>query len=345
MANIQEVARAAGVSTASISRYLAGQKVRSAGAIENAIRELGYSPSVVARSLKSGRHGAIGVIVPDITNPFFAALVKGIDQEARVAGYQVILGNSDEDATQEEALLAALTRRTDGIIMAPLIESDRSLVGLENSRTPVVLVDRDVTMGSRFDRVLVDNLAGSRQAVEHLVGLGHIAIAAISGPLGSTPGRARHEGFLAAMAEYGIPVRDDLIKISDFREEGGYESMSALWRGPSRPTAVFVANNLMTIGALSALHGRSVMVPRDISIVGFDDLSFAPLLNPPLTVIRRPDVEQGATSARLLLERLDREVDEGGEGESRRITLPVELVVRGSTAPPAHTRKGNGHEL
>lgn len=339
MANIQEVARAAGVSTASISRFLAGQTVRSADAIAQAIHDLDYSPSAVARSLKSGRHRAIGVIVPDITNPFFAALVKGIDQEARVAGLQVILGNSDEDAQQEEALLAALTQRTDGIIMAPLIESDLSLVGLEATKTPVVLVDRDITMTTRFDRVLVDNLSGSTQAVDHLTSLGHTAIAVISGPLGSTPGRARHEGFLSAMAKHGIPVREDFIRVSDFREEGGYRSMTEIWALMQRPTAVFIANNLMTIGALNALHDQSVRVPADISVIGFDDLSFAALLNPPLTVIRRPDKEQGIVAARLLLSQLQGE----SSGTSQRVTLPVELSIRESTGIPRSSDSGGHH--
>jgi LacI family transcriptional regulator len=278
------------------------------------------------------------VIVPDITNPFFSALVKGINQEARAAGYQVILGNSDEDAPQEEALLSALTPRTDGIIIAPLVEGDLSLVGLEESLTPVVLVDRDITFATRFDRVLVDNLSGARQAVEHLAAMGHRAIAHIGGPLGSTPGRARHEGFVASMEELGLPVRQDLIRTSDFREEGGRESMIDLWNQPNRPTAVFVANNLMTIGAPNALHDLGVRVPDDISIVGFDDLALAGLLNPPLTVIRRPDIEQGAASARLLLARLEQE-PESAESltRSHRITLPVQLVVRGSTAAPAST--------
>lgn len=340
MTNIQEVARVAGVSTATVSRFLSGQTVRSGEAIQNAVRTLGYSPSVVARSLKSGRHGAIGVIVPDITNPFFAALVKGINHEVRASGYQVILGNSDEDAPQEEALLAALTQRTDGIIIAPLVEGDLSLVRLEKSRTPVVLVDRDITFATRFDRVLVDNLSGSRQAVEHLAALGHRAIAHIGGPLGSTPGRARHEGFVAAMERLGLPVRQDLIRISDFREEGGRDSMRDLWNQPDRPTAVFIANNLMTIGALNALHVLGARIPHDISVVGFDDVALAELLDPPLTVIRRPDIEQGAASARLLLSRLEQDFEHDASlSQSHRITLPVQLVVRGSTSAPAHRER------
>lgn len=340
MANIQEVAQAAGVSTASVSRYLAGASVRSGAAIARAIDELGYLPSVVARSLRSGRHGSIGVIVPDFTNPFFSALVKGIEQETRVAGYQVLLGNSDEDAHQEDALLAALSQRVDGLIMAPLVEEGRSVLGLAQITMPVVLVDRDVHSSSNFDRVLVDNLSGARQAVEHLVSLGHTRIAFIGGPLHSTPGRARHEGFVSAMTEQGLVIDEGLVRASDFRENGGYSTMRDIWSSGNRPTAVFVANNLMTIGALNALNDLRVSVPNDVSIVGFDDLSFAALLNPPLTVIRRPDIEQGSTAAQLLLARISgRE-----EAEPQSVTLPVELVVRGSTAQVDRSDRSVAHE-
>ena len=328
MANIQEVAQSAGVSTASVSRYLSGAPVRSRVAIARAIEELGYSPSVVARSLKSGRHGSIGVIVPDFANPFFSALVKGIEQETRASDYQVLLGNSDEDPHQEDALLAALSQRTDGIIMAPLVDEGRSVLGLSSINIPVVLVDRDVHTSHRFDRVLVDNLSGAQKDVDHLVSLGHTRLGFISGPLQSTPGRARHEGFLSAMAGHNLAVADNLVRISDFRENGGYQSMMDIWAMPDRPSAVFIANNLMTIGALNALSGLKVRVPRDVSVVGFDDLSFAPLLNPPLTAIRRPDIEQGASAARLLLRR----ILDGDESAPQSVTLPVELVVRGSTS-------------
>ena len=329
MANIQEVANAAGVSTASVSRYLSGNHVRSHAAIARAIDDLGYTPSVVARSLKSGRHGSIGVIVPDVTNPFFSSLVKGIEREARISDYQVLLGNSDENSPQQDALLGALSQRTDGIIMVPIVEEGRSVLSLSRIGIPVVLVDRDVHSPGDFDRVLVDNLSGARQAIEHLVALGHTRIAFISGPLHSTPGRARHEGFMAAMAAHGVPVAEELVCYSDFRESGGYQSMNDVWSAPQRPTAVFIANNLMTIGALNALHDLQVDVPGDISVIGFDDLSFAALLNPPLTAIRHPDVEQGATAARLLLARVLR----SGDAKPRSVTFPVELVVRGSTAP------------
>jgi LacI family transcriptional regulator len=336
MVNIQDVAKAAGVSTASVTRYLAGQTIRSEDAVREAIATLGYRPSPVARSLKSGRHHSIGVIVPDVANPFFSALVKGIEREVRPHGLQVILGNSDEDAEREQSLVRELSQRTDGIIMAPLSESDTTPLALVEARLPIVFVDREIPSGPGVDRVLVENASGVRQAVEHLVSLGHRRIATISGRLDSTPGRERHEAFRQALESHDLPVLDELVRHGDFREASGRTEMVALWSLPEPPTAVFVANNLMTTGALIALRELGVSVPGQLSLIGFDDLPLAALLDPPLTVVVRPDVEQGIAAARLLVERLAA----GDSTPATRLTLPVELLVRGSTAAPS-TSKGS----
>ena len=329
MANIQDVADAAGVSTASVSRFLAGQRVRTAAAIQAAIDALDYSPSSIARSLKTGRHNAIGVVVPDITNPFFAGLVRGIEDQARANGFDVILGNSDESPTQEEALVQALIKRVDGLIVAPIIEEDQSILALSKTSVPVVLVDRSVT-STNYDSVLVDNIGGITMAVDHLVALGHSKIAFISGPLTSTPGRARHTGYVVATASHNLDHRAEFVIEGDFREESGDTAMRLLWNLADRPTAVIVANNLMTIGALKALRELGVTVPTEMSIIGFDDLSFAELLQPPLTVIARGDNDQGSRAATLLLERIHGTRTRTGEAT----TLPVELIVRSSTAAP-----------
>ena len=332
MANIQDVADAAGVSTASVSRFLAGQKVRTEDAIRTAIKALDYTPSIIARSLKTGRHNAIGVVVPDITNPFFAGLVRGIEDQARINGYDVILGNSDESPTQEEALVQALIKRVDGLIVAPIIEEDQSILSLSKTSVPVVLVDRSVT-STNYDSVLVDNIGGITLAVDHLVALGHTQIAFISGPFTSTPGRARHTGYVIATAARNLDHHPEFVIEGDFREESGDAAMRQLWNLPTRPTAVVVANNLMTIGALKALRELDVAVPAQMSIVGFDDLSFAELLQPPLTVIARGDNDQGSRAATLLFGRIQGTRTRAGEVT----TLPVQLIVRQSTAAPLAT--------
>lgn len=329
MANIQDVASAAGVSTASVTRFLAGQPVRAAESIRKAIADLDYAPSAVARSLKTGRHGSIGVVVPDITNPFFARVVRGIEAEARTRGYEVILANSDESAEQEDSLVHALMQRIDGLIIAPIMEEDRSILRLSQTSVPVVLVDRDVTTAD-FDRVLVDNVSGIAQAIDHLVALGHTDIAFISGPLSSTPGRARHASYLQSIDEHGLEYRPEYVVLSDFRESGGYDSMRELWTLENRPTAVVISNNLMTVGALNALNELAVQIPDAISVIGFDDLSFANLLTPPLTVISRDDKDQGTQAAMLLFDRISGQRTSVGQIT----TLPVTLLVRQSTSTP-----------
>lgn len=330
MTTIHDVARNAGVSAASVSRYLAGSRVLASDAISLAIDELGYSPNLSARSLRSGRHKSIGLVIPDVMNPFFAALVKGIEQETRGAAYQVLLGNSDEDPGQEETVVEMLLQRVDGMIVIPIAVGSSVADALSAASVPVLLVDRQFPNRQDFDSVLVDNESGARQAIDHLARLGHQRIACISGPLGSTPGRGRYDGFIAGLHSLELEVDDHLVVFSDFSERGGYDAMRQLWKNPHRPTAVFAANNLMMQGALTALNDLDVTIPDDISIIGFDDLSYAPLLNPPPTVIEHPEVEQGAAAARVLLRRLSGELTT----QPQNITLPVHIVERRSTAPP-----------
>ena len=177
---------------------------------------------------------------------------------------------------------------------------------------------------------MVDNSGGGRDAARHLLGLGHKRIAIISGPLNTTPGRQRYEGFAEELAAHNVPLEDQYRKFADFREAGGYQAMLQLLALPERPTAVFCANNVMTIGALKALHSMRVTVPRDMSVIGFDDLDLATLLSPPLTVIDRPMADQGVLAARLLLTRL---ADRSTEAPQR-VVLPTRLVERASCSPP-----------
>ena len=329
MARISDVAKRAGVSSASVSRHMSGGKVGGAERIDAAIKDLNYRPNQLARGLRSGRHSCVGVIVPDITNPLFAALVDGVESVFAADNIRVLLANSKEDPVREAALVADLVSRTDGLILIPPIETDPVLHQLARSGVPVVLVDRVLSTGPEADFVVVDNRLGAQLAAEHLLSLGHIEIAVISGPLSSFPGRERHEAFLQALADAGQPVRAEHVRISDFRVEGGYTSMAGLLDEQIPPTAVFCANNLMSIGALRLLRDRAVAIPDEVSLVGFDDLDLSELLNPQLTVIDRPTFALGSSAAELLRSRLATP-----DREQQHLTLPVQLVVRGSTAPP-----------
>lgn len=330
VATIVTVAAAAGVSTASVSRFLRGDSVRAADAIRAAIRRLDYRPTFAARALRLGVHYAIGMIVPDITNPYFAALAKGVEEVFRATPYRVFLSNTDEQTAIESAVLHDVAHRVDGIILAPAVENEDAPLAIKRSHMPIVLVDRD-TSDQSLDCVLVDNEGGAVRAAAYLHDLGHRRIAIIGGPLANTPGRARHDGFIAALAARGLVVPEPYRAVADFRESGGDAAMRRLMALPTPPTAVFSANNAMTVGALKALVRRGLRAGRDVSLIGFDDLDLAPLLDPPLTVIDRSAEEQGAAAARLLLRRL---ADPASDAPAERIVLPTWLVVRGSCRPP-----------
>jgi LacI family transcriptional regulator len=328
-ATINKVATVAGVSTATVSRFLSGDHVRSADAIKAAIDKLGYRPTLAARSLRSGIHYAVAMIVPDIVNPYFSSLAKGVESVFRDTPYRVFLCNTDEQSAVEDAVLDEVMHRVDGIILAPAVEQEDAPTHVREQGMPIVLVDRELSDKS-FDSVLVDNGGGARSAASHLCDLGHSRIAIISGPLSNTPGRVRYKGFMDELNRRGIFPPNDFVQISNFRESGGQEAMHKLMQLADRPTAVFCANNSMTIGALKTLKELKVAIGREISVIGFDDLDLGPLLDPPLTVIDRPSEEQGATAARLLLRRLAGTMDK----EPEHIVLPTRLIVRASCVPP-----------
>ena len=260
MANISDVASRAGVSVATVSRYLRGHRVRSEDLVREAIDYYNYWPRAAARSLRSGIHLAIAVVVPDITNPFFAALVKGVESVFRPGPYSLFLSNTDESADVEDALLADIVRRVDGIILAPATEQDTTPLYVREAGLSLVFVDRELP-GEDFDSVMVDNVGGARAAARYLLELGHEKIAIVSGPLNTTPGRARYEGFVDELAARERPLAPEYCRIADFRELGGYQATLQLLAMPQPPTAVFCANNVMTIGALKALHAMRVLYP------------------------------------------------------------------------------------
>ncbi len=329
---INDVATRAGVSTATVSRFMAGEKVRSEAAVRRAVEELGYRPAMAARSLRSGIHYVVAVVVPDLTNPYFASVVKGVESVFRSTPYNVFVCNTDESPATEEQVLLETMHRVDGIILAPTTEQeDTPLQVLEQGQgVPLVFIDRELS-GGELDSVLVDNIGGAKAAIDHLLALGHTDIAIISGPLNTTPGRGRYDGYLRALADAGLTPPESYRQIANFKESSGFEAMQRLLTLPGPPTAVFCANNLMTIGALKALQAGRVAFGEQVSVIGFDDLDMASMLNPPLTVIDRPNVEQGAIAARLLLKHFAN----GDKAlERQRLVLPTQLIQRESCKPP-----------
>ena len=329
MATIGEVAQNAGVSVSTVSRFLRGQSVRSDEAIRQAIQKLGYQPSPEARGLRSGVHYAIAVVVPDITNPFFADIVKGIESVFRKSPYRVFLHNTDEDGDREEEVLQEIVKGVDGIILTPATEPAKVPTYLKYIDIPVVLVDREIP-GREFDCVVTDNGKGAEMAVNYLLSLGHKKIATIRGTQATTPGYQRYRGYSDALQAAKISVPEDYVQDGNFREHGGYQAMLRLLSLIDPPTAVFSANNLMTIGALKALHDMRVRVPEKLSLISFDDLEVGEVLSPALTCITRDDIKQGTLAAQMLLAQLEKRE----YGMARRVMLDVQLITRHSCAKP-----------
>jgi LacI family transcriptional regulator len=324
---ITDVAKHVGVSVATISRHLSGFTVRNEEKIRKAIIELNYRPSAAARNLKSGRTGIIAIVVPDITNPFFASIVEGAES-AVGEDRMILLVNTGDSRQREEKALSQLFGRVDGVIMAPLTEDEEGPSFFSQFGLPIVFVDRVTRDGEKFSSALTDNSKGASVATDYLIGLGHKKIAMISGPLTTTPGKKRADGFRQSLKKASITPRYFIE--SDFSEAGGYAAMSALLETDEAPTAVFTANNLMTIGALHALRDKGVRVPDQISIIGFDDLDFAELISPPLTVIARDARVQGAHAMQLMIKHLTT----GASTPPEHSMVDVQLIERGSCAPP-----------
>lgn len=330
MVTIHDVAIRAGVSATTVSHVVNGTRPVSAQLsvrVQQAMRELGYQPNALARSLRRKQTQTIGLIVPDNSNPFFAEMAHSVEYAAYGNGHAVVLCNSDDDAEREALYLDLLLKRqVDGIVLVAAATSGDSLRALIQRGLPLVVVDRDLAYPAH-DCVLTDHETGGYAATEHLAQLGHKRIACIAGPsdLGSSSGRVA--GHRAALRAAGLGVDQSLVVRGDFRDHSGYVATQKLLKRSKPPTAIFACNDLMAIGAMAAARDAGLSVPEDISVVGFDDIHLAGYLNPPLTTVAQPMAELGRVAAELLLQRLvDRSLP------PRRVMLRNRLVIRRTTA-------------
>lgn len=327
MATIKDVAKLSGVSIATVSRVINGMggvRPKTEMRILNAITELNYSPNRLASSMVKKRSYTIGVIVPDIANPFFPEVVKGIEMRAREYGFTTILCNTDESVEEEYRILNVLReRRVDGMIITTASEQKSPLLHMKFEEIPVVLLDRYIE-GCSYDGVVVDNKTGAYTAVKHLINEGHHRIGLIAGPWDVTPGRERTKGYEKALRDFGIQIDKKYMLEGDFREESGYQCGNELLSLNEPPTAIFSSNNLMTLGLLKCIHNRGIRLGKEITVVGFDDLDVATFIEPPLTVVSRPMRKMGEVAAELLIERID-----GVEADQpRKIVLVPQLLIR-----------------
>lgn len=328
---IADVARAANVSEATVSRVLKGQthwiRPETRERVLRAVVELGYVPSAPARALRTNRTFTLGLIIPDITNPFWPETARGVQDAAHREGYSVFLGNTDWKKEREwELVMMAYYNRMDGLIINPTWVTADELAELG---VPVVILGQRDGF-SRFDMVGVDVAQGIALAVEHLVELGHERIGLITGPLDTTSARSRLEGYRAALQRCGIAFRDEFVASAPFTQEGGERALEQLLSRSPPPTAVVAANDVMAIGALLRAKELGVRIPEELSLVGFDDIKAASVTSPPLTTITYPKRERGETAVRYLIERIEGAAPPVG----RRRIYPCQLVIRGTTAPP-----------
>jgi len=295
--------------------------------VEQAIAELGYVPSRLARGLSRRRTGTLAVIVPDVANPFFTAIVRAAEEVARRADYSVILCDTRADLEVERDVIEELiAHRVEGIVVAPV--SDRSkphLARLAKFGVPFVLVDRTVP-GIDCDAILGDSYEGAKKLVQHLISLGHTRIGMIVESEVVSTARDRRRGYLAALEEAGIPRDPPLVVEATADPEGGAHGMSRLLELEQPPTAVFTVNNLVAVGAIEAVRSARLEVPDDVALVCFDDIEYASRLYPFLTAMEQPAASFGALGAQLLLER----IEERGPVRSRVVVLPGEFIVRRS---------------
>lgn len=336
MTNIQDVAKLAGVSISTVSRVFNGTarvNPEISARVQAAAKQLRYQPNKAAQSLRAKKSTILGLLITDIQNPFFTTLIRGIEDVAHSNGYSVILCNSDEDPQKERQYIEVLcAERVAGAIIVPTRETPPGLDLFKERDITIVAVDRRIR-DRNIDVVLVDNIRGAYEATTHLIENGYHRIGIITGPRTTTTGKERLEGYRRALQDAGIPHDSVLECYGSFKEESGTQCVHELLNRDSTVDALFVTNNLMTLGALEALHQRHLRIPDDIAIVSFDEMPWAALSSISLTTVTQPVYELGSTAALRLFQRLHNPT----AITRQEIILTPTLRIRGSSRPRAIT--------
>lgn len=331
MGSMNDVARRAGVSIATVSRVLNNNgNVNEATRVKilKAIKELKYQPSRVAKRLrsKSVSSNLFGVLIPDIENPFYVDVLRGIEEVAYNNNSAIIMCNYAQDEKREKFYLEILQSESiDGLIAAPAHEDDLQLKNMVKDGLPVVCVDRGLS-GIDVDVVLVDNVAGAFNAVDYLIKSGYKRIAYIAGLPGIPSSLLREKGYREALAVNGISFDKQLVRFGNSKHQSGLELCNELLQLPNPPDAIFTGNNLITLGALETIHRRKLRIPEDVAVVGFDDMYWANSLNPSLTAVKQPAYDIGKRAVELLIQRI-----QDPARSCIQMTLNTELMKRSST--------------
>jgi len=333
--NIKDVAARAGVHPSTVSRVLNPETVsmvstQVAKRVATIAHELGYTRSPMASGLRTGRSYTVGVLIPDLTNPIFPPIVRGIERCLGEEGYIAILTDSDNSLKNEQAIMDSMrSRHVDGLILATAHRQDVAVEACLEDQIPLVLVNRSIDSHA-VTEVINDDEKGISLAVDHLFGMGHSRIAYLGGPLDTSTGNDRYRAFTKAMrAGHLVPDPELMINSDAFTESEGHRGFLLLLEKSLGFSAVVAANDLLALGCYDAMQERGLQCPQDISVTGFNDTPFMDRISPPLTTIRIPLDEMGAIAAKLLLQQI-RDPD----AKFETIKLEPELVVRGSTAKP-----------
>ena len=338
---IQDVAREAGVSTATVSRVMSNPGIVAAttrAAVEAAIRRTGYAVHHSARNLRRQRTGSIVALVPNLANPFFSQILSGVSATLSPRGYHLLIADTQNGPQAGEQLVHYLGHGVaDGLILFDGTVERRHLEPAAGDRPlPPMVIACEWIEGLALPNVRVDNAAGAQLAVEHLVGLGHCDIGHVTGPAGNVLTDARIGGTRAALAAAGLVARPEWFFAGDFSLDSGAFAARAWLDMPERPSAVFCASDEMAAGFIGAVQAAGLDVPRDVSVVGFDNIEIAAHLTPSLSTVRQQRTTIGEEAARLVLGRI-----EGSVAPDTEIVLPVELIARHSSAPPMDRARGS----
>jgi len=331
-ANMKDVAEEAEVSITTVSavindsRYVSPELTEK---VQDAIEKLNYHPDHLGRGLRKGQSKMVGLVVSDITNPFFPRVARGVEDYLHENGYGLILCNTDEEPNEEDQYLSFLrSQRIDGLVIAATSEGKKNIEKLKGD-IPLVLIDR-IIENLDIPHVVSDNRKGGYQATQYLIELGHENIGFVAGIPGIRSTDDRLEGYRSAMVENQLPVKESFIVMGNSRAEDSYEAAKKLLNENSDITAIFAANNLITIGVLKYLKKSGVSCPESLSLVCFDDPIWGAALDRNITVISQQPYEMGYRAGQILLG----EISEEGSPLDRKVTLPAELEVRGTTGPP-----------
>ena len=341
MSNMKQIADLAGVSLGTVSHVLNDSaRVREPlrKRVLEAVEALGYQPSQLARGLRRDKTNMLGMVIPDVTNPFFPAVVRGAEDVAFANGYRLVLCNTDNDHQKELAHLNELrTYLPSGLIVIPSSFSDLTVQAERYRRagTAVVCIDR---LPKRWngDSVTVANEQGAYAATRHLIQIGHERLAAITGPLHLTNARQRLEGFRRALHESKLTVAPEYVHETTFDRAGGYSKGRLILKLLPRPTAIFAGNDMIALGVIQAIRELGLNCPEDVSVMGFDDLDFAELISPSLSSVSQSGYQLGATAAHILMDRL-----KGDDGSPKHFVLETQLKIRDSVMPPTSRESSN----